>query len=189
MANLILVRHSEPDWGHHAPPSEWVLTERGRHRARLLREYLRKRHVDRIISSAEVKAVQTADIAAKAAGLEHQVSEPKLNEHNRDCEKLLNSNDRRNIIIESLRNPHELVYGTETINTALERFRKGIKRHVDKSSLETVAVVSHGTVISAFVEDELGIGAVETWDNFGLPGLIEFEWPNGDTIVDQCAFE
>jgi broad specificity phosphatase PhoE len=155
----------------------------------LLGEYLRDRHVDRIISSAEVKAIQTADTVAKAAGLEHQVSEPKLNEHNRDGEKPLSSNDRRNIIIESLRNPQELVYGTESINTALERFQTGIKRHVGKSSIETVAVVSHGTVISAFVEDELGIDAVETWNNFGLPGLIEFEWPNGDTLLDQCAFE
>lgn len=162
MANLILVRHSEPDWGRQALHSEWVLTGHGRYRATLLGEYRRERHVDRIISSPEVKAFQTADIAAKATGLERQVSEPKLNEHNRDGEKPLNSNDRRNIIFESLRNPQELVYGTESINTALERFRTGIIRHVDKSSLETVAVVSHGTVISAFVEDEIGIDSVET---------------------------
>jgi broad specificity phosphatase PhoE len=189
MGNLILIRHSEPEWGRHAPPSEWLLTDRGRYRATLLGEYLRNRRIDRIISSAEIKAIQTAEIAASAAELKYQVSEPKLNEHNREGENPLSSAERRQIIVKSLRNPHELIYGNETIAGALARFREGLELHVDSSLDEPVAVVSHGTVISAFAESELEIDAVELWDNFGLPGLIEFEWPNGDTILDQRAFE
>jgi len=99
------------------------------------------------------------------------------------------SGDKSSSKVSAILNPHELICGNETIAGVLARFQEGLELHVDSSSDESVAIVSHGTVISAFAESELGIDAVELWETYGLPGLIEFEWPNGDTILDQRAFE
>jgi broad specificity phosphatase PhoE len=84
MTNLLLIRHSMPAWGSHAPPSKWILTEEGRERSKDLGEYLKKRQVGRIFASTEVKAVETAEIAAKVAGVPNVIQDRDLREHDRD---------------------------------------------------------------------------------------------------------
>ena len=84
MTNLLLIRHSMPAWGPHAPPSKWKLTEEGRERSKDLGEYLKGRDVARIFASTEVKTVETAEIAAKVAGVPNVVQDHDLREHDRD---------------------------------------------------------------------------------------------------------
>ncbi|MBP38723.1 MAG: hypothetical protein CL726_05345 [Chloroflexi bacterium] len=62
-----------PPWGSHDPPSKWILTEEGRERSKRLGEYFRERHTTRIITSSEVKVIETAKIAARVAGISEVV--------------------------------------------------------------------------------------------------------------------
>ena len=58
--------------------------------------------------------------------------------------------------------------------------------HCDQD--ENVAVVSHGTVISTFVAQELGVDPVLLWKSMGLPWLVEIYWPNPTKIIREISF-
>jgi broad specificity phosphatase PhoE len=190
MTNLLLVRHSEPAWGPENPPSKWELTERGRERCRLLGEYLRQRGVGEIFASSEIKAIETAKIAAEIAGVSSVVSDTELREHDRDAtRKILSSADRRSLVIECMRKPDELIYGSVTVGEARDRFGGAVNRLMETVDSETVAMVAHGTVICSWIGQLLDIDPVPIWDSIGLPGIIEIEWPNPSKILDQRKFE
>jgi broad specificity phosphatase PhoE len=190
MTKLLLIRHSVPAWGPENPPSKWELTERGKDRSKLLGEYLKSRRTSRIFASSEVKALETAEIAAGIAGISSVTSYSGLREHDRDETRVvLTSTERRALIIECIRKPDELIHGSETVGAARDRFGKAVKRLMMDVTDETVAIVAHSTVISTFVGEILDIDPVPIWDSIGLPGFVEIEWPNPTEILDQQKFE
>jgi broad specificity phosphatase PhoE len=190
MTNLLLIRHAMPAWGSHAPPSKWVLTEQGREKSRVLGAYLKERRVGRIIASTEAKAVETAEIAAKMADVSQVTQDHDLREHDRDNTPTPAGADRQSLVIECIRNPNELIWGSETVSAARDRFSSAVNRLLDNAQDdETVAIVSHGTVITTFVGEKLGIDPVPIWESMGTPWLIEIEWPNPTEILDQRLFD
>lgn len=189
MTNLLLVRHSEPALKKGVLPSKWKITERGQDRSRLLGEYLNIHGIDRIIASSEVKAIETAEIAAEVAGIRHVHQEHDLREHNGDGAPFISSAERRSLVLESLRKPDEMIYGTETVRVAMNRFSRAIRRLINENTDQSVAVVAHGTVISAFIAAELDIDPGAIWSSQGLPGFVEIEWPNPSRILNQQKFE
>jgi len=70
---VILVRHAKAAPGQ--PDEGRALTEHGREAARLLGELLAERHPDAVVSSPLVRARETAQAIAEAAGLEVHVDE------------------------------------------------------------------------------------------------------------------
>jgi broad specificity phosphatase PhoE len=190
MTKLLLVRHSEPAWGPENPPSKWQLTERGRERSKLLGEYLKRRGVGEIFASSEIKAIETAEIAAQIAGVSTVTSDAGLREHDRDTtRKILSSADRRSLVIECIRKPGELIYGSVTVGEARDRFGSAVNRLMESTTSETVAIVAHGTVISSWIGQLLDIDPVPIWDSIGLPGFVEIDWPNPSKILNQRKFE
>lgn len=189
MTRLFLIRHSEPKLINGVPPAGWELTNRGRTRAKQLGEYLAEQQVERFFSSSEIKAIQTAAIAAERAGITNVTQIANLGEHDRTGTKIIGSAQRAAIVIESLRKPNDLIYGVETIAAAESRFASAVDSCMNDSTVESVAIVAHGTVISAFVGNLLDIDPVPIWESFGLPGFIELEWPNPIEIVQERRFE
>lgn len=189
MTQLLLVRHSEPVLSRLKPPSQWELTERGRERSLLLGEYLKQRGTDQIIASSELKAIETAEIAASVVGLEEVEQVHDLREHERKNSKIISADERRALVIESLRRSNELIFGSETVETARSRFADAITRLLQETSASTVAVVTHGTVMSAFVAHLLNADPGPIWNSLGLPGTLEIEWPDPTEIVSQLKFE
>lgn len=189
MTNLLLVRHSEPAWGPEIPPSMWELTERGRQRSRSLGEYLAERGVNAIFASPETKAAQTGEIAAGVAGVSDVVFVRDFREHEREEAPIIGDAERRALVIECIRRPDELIYGSESVRTATDRFSAAITDLMAGQDAEAVAVVAHGTVIATFVASVLGIDPVPIWESLGLPGLVEIEWPEPTEIVSQRNFD
>jgi 2,3-bisphosphoglycerate-dependent phosphoglycerate mutase len=190
MVNLILVRHSEPAWDPEIPPSRWLLTERGRHRSKLLGEYLGTRKIGQIFASSELKAIETAEIAAGFAGISLVNTDHDLREHDRDETRVvLTSSERRSLIIECLRRPETLIHGSVTVGTARRRFGKAVFRLMENATDQTVAIVAHGTVISSYVGELIGIDPVPIWDSMGLPGFVEIDWSNPTEILDKQQFD
>jgi broad specificity phosphatase PhoE len=188
MANLLLVRHSEPAWGPENPPSKWELTERGRNRSRSLGDYFVERRVDAVFASLELKAAQTAEIAAEVVGLPNVVLIHDLREHEREESPIIGDAERRALVIDCIRRPDELIYGSEPVRTATDRFGAAVAKLMSDQEAESVAVVAHGTVISTFVASVLNIDPVPVWESLGLPGLIEIEWPRPTEIISHRNF-
>jgi|LWDU01.1.fsa_nt_gi probable phosphoglycerate mutase/uncharacterized phosphatase len=190
MTNLLLIRHSMPAWGSHAPPSKWILTERGRELSKVLGKYLKERQVGLIFASTEVKTVETAEIAAEVARISNVVQDHDLREHDRDNTPTPVGADRQSLVIECIRKPGQLIWGSETVATARNRFGNAVVRLLENvQDEETVAIVAHGTVITTFVGEQLGIDPFPIWKSMGTPWLIEIEWPNPTEILDQRLFE
>ena len=189
MTKLLLIRHSIPAWGPNDPPSKWVLTEEGRERSKLLGEYLNQRRVGRIFASDEVKAIETAEIAARVAGISEVVTDHDLREHDRDNSPRPSNVDRDTLVVECIRNPDELVWGNESVATARDRFGSAVTRLMSTVDHECVALVAHGTVITTFVGQLLNVDPVPIWESMGIPWFIEIDWPSPIEISRQMSFE
>lgn len=169
--HLILVKHSSPKIIEDVPAREWKLSDEGRDRAQKLVEKLKKYRLNEIFSSDEPKAQQTAEIISGALGLENYVM-AGLHEQVREG-VLFSSYEEFQKKVESVfEQPDELVFGNETANQALDRFRKSVDLVLGSSNAETVLIVAHGTVISLYVSWLTGINGYSIWQKLGLPSFV-----------------
>jgi broad specificity phosphatase PhoE len=189
MPKLILVKHSEPAVDLELPPSKWILSDRGKRLVGLLADYLAMRGIGALHSSDEIKTVQTAEIVGETIGLPVNAVHD-LREHERHGTPIVDAEDWRSTVIESIRNQNEHIYGSEAVGTARIRFGAAVERLMETAGADqTVAVIAHGTVISTFAAELLDTDPVPIWESLGLPGLIEIEWPRPSKILTQLNFE
>ena len=122
MRRLVLVRHSKPEIERDEPASSWKLGEVGRHRSELLAARLRGFSPEVIWSSKEPKSVETAEIVARAFGVQARTA-AGLEEHDRSNVPFFETRDEFERAVEHFfREPDRLVLGTETAEQALARF-------------------------------------------------------------------
>lgn len=188
MTKLLLVRHSEPAWGPENPPSRWELTERGKKRSHALGDYLVERRVGAVFASLELKAAQTAEIAAEVTSFSNVVLVHDLREHEREETPIIGEAERRALVIDCIRRPDEVVYGSEPVRAATDRFGTAVTNLMSGEDAEAVAVIAHGTVIATFVASVLDIDPIPIWQSLGMPGLVEIEWPDPVEITSQRNF-
>lgn len=175
--HLILVKHSLPEIVESVPAREWNLSDEGQIRAQKLVEQLRTYQPEIIISSIEPKARQTADIIGEALGLKFMMM-AGLHEHDRNSSPFYSNDEFQSLIREFFAKPDKLIFGSETADQALVRFRRSMewisKSHEDKN----MVVVSHGTVISLFVSWLTGFDGYLLWKELGLPSLVVVDVQN-----------
>lgn len=189
MSRLVLIKHSLPQIVEGKPPSSWTLSPEGKRRASMLAVAVAAIKPVSVHSSAEEKAMQTAEFITDITGLTLSM-DPGFNEHDRSQEPFIGSNEEfKARIAESLRKPDELIYGSETISAAVDRFTAALSDAEKYSKPGNMVVVSHGTVISAYVASRVGVDPVELWQSLGLPGLICVNWPEPDHIELRQNFE
>jgi broad specificity phosphatase PhoE len=68
--------------------------------------------------------------------------------------------------------PERLVFGNETALQAGARFRSAIQTVLHLHAERTVAVVTHGTVLSLFVSELTGCDGFELWSKLSLPACV-----------------
>jgi broad specificity phosphatase PhoE len=178
MPNLILVKHASPQVVPGEPPERWQLSDEGRRRATALAERLATMP-DRpaaVVSSEESKASQTAEVIAGALGVP-MTTAPGLQEHERSTVPQMRSGEFISMVELMLRKPTELVLGEETAAEALERFDRAVSRLVEGHRDQTIAVVSHGTVIAMFVARHTHGAAFQIWREMGLPSYVVLSLP------------
>jgi len=171
MTPLILVKHSLPQVVETIPAREWTLSELGRERAEKLAERLRVYEPDFIVSSAEPKARQTASILAEILGLQFQVAQG-LHEHDRSTSPYYSEEVFHSLIQKFFAQPDTLVFGNETANQTLARFRSAVQSILDTHKENGVVLVSHGTVISLFVSWLTGCDGYALWHELALPSFV-----------------
>ena len=157
MPSLILARHSSPRVDPEIPAAEWTLSDEGRVRAEVMAGAMRPHRPQRIYSSNEPKAIETATIVADCLSIPFQVA-PGVHEHEgRDTGRHLPRPAFDAKIAEFFENPSRLVFGTETADDAHRRLAASIRDIAPENRFGSTVVVSHGTVISLFIGRSKGM--------------------------------
>ncbi len=176
MPKLVLIKHSLPDVRPDEPPSRWPLSDEGARRARLLAEVLAPLNLAAFYASRELKAVQTAALAADSLRLPFFVREG-LHEHDREGEPFSTAEEFEAKVRALFERPRRHLFGSETAEEALTRFEGAIAGVLAEAQGADIAVVAHGTVISLLAASRCGVDGFETWSRLGLPSYLVLETP------------
>jgi broad specificity phosphatase PhoE len=171
MKQLILVKHSLPEIVEDVPAREWELSEKGRALAERLADRLRQYQPEVVISSTEPKAKQTAEIVSASLDITPRVVDG-LHEHDRSHSPIYSQEKFQTLVRELFDKPDVLVFGDETANQALTRFRDSINAILNSHVNKNLVVVAHGTVISLFVSWLTGLDGYLLWKELGLPSFV-----------------
>lgn len=171
MKQLIFVKHSNPEIVEHVPAREWELSEDGRVRAKFLADKLKPYQPEVIVSSVEPKARQTAEILGAELGLTSHVMKG-LHEHDRSRAPFYSKEEFQALVREFFAKPGMLVFGDETAEQALTRFRESVNAVLKTYEDKKLVVVAHGTVISLFVSKLTGVDGYLIWKDLGLPSFV-----------------
>jgi broad specificity phosphatase PhoE len=173
----VLVKHSLPEIEPTIDAAEWRLGEEGRVRCLALAMVLSAYELDGIVSSTEPKAEETARIVGEVLSLDVELDE-RLREHDRTGTGWLGAERFGESVKAAFARPSEVVYGGESIDAARERFAAAAER-------PGTAIVSHGTVISAFAAARTGTDPFELWGRLGLPSLVVLEGSELVAVVEE----
>jgi broad specificity phosphatase PhoE len=177
MAKLILVKHAAPEVVPDVSSEQWRLSDRGRASCASLAEALRPHRPSVIVSSEEPKASETGGLVAQQLGVPCGTA-PDLHEHDRRGVPHMRSGEFISHVELMFRKRDQRVLGHESADEALRRFRDALRDVLARHPEETVAVVSHGTVIALYVaEHTKDHTAFELWRKLGLPSFVVLARP------------
>jgi broad specificity phosphatase PhoE len=182
-ARLILIKHSHVQVVPELPPEAWPLSEEGQRRCDALAERLRPLGIEVLLSSHELKARQTADRLGRVLGLSPRVWEG-VHEHDRRNVPVMRTGDFISAVAHFFRHPDRLVLGDETASQAKQRFERAVQQAQAAHPGQSVAIVTHGTVLSLYAADRADQDAFQLWRRLQLPSYIAFDGPDV-RIVDR----
>jgi len=176
MNYLLLVKHSLPEVVPAIPASQWRLSQAGRVRCAALAERIASYGSEMVISSTEPKAVETAQLVARQMDKPVRTFEG-LHEHDRTGVEFLGREEFESVVRNFFEHPDELVMGRETARQARERFSKALTSIEAEYPHKNLVVVSHGTVITLFVEKIAGLEPFSFWKRLELPSFVVLSQP------------
>lgn len=158
---LILVRHGETVWTRehrYQGVTDTALTTKGRRQARALAAFLRRQHVDVLITSSLRRAKETGKIIAQAIHRRPR-SIVQLNEisfghwEGKTAKELIRKKDR--IFFKWCEWKFVTPPGGESPRAAQQRTALALRAILRRHKGKTVAVVSHGGPIKMMISDAL----------------------------------
>jgi broad specificity phosphatase PhoE len=173
---LILIRHSQSQPDPARPASQWPLTTEGRRRCGPLADRLAAYAPGAIITSHERKAIETGSLVAARLGMPATVAN-ELHEHQREHVGWLPNPAFEQAVAAFFARPDELVFGEETAGQAGARFEAGVRSALEAHPSQTIALVTHGTVMTLFVAAHSGLAALPFWKSLGMPALVVMALP------------
>lgn len=187
---LILVKHSLPVIDPEKPAHKWKLSPEGEKRCIPLAQQVAVYQPQLIFSSHEPKAIQTAGILAERLGLSSHLVDD-LHEHERPEPGLLSPQDFEEKVKALFSNPITIAFGNESAAQAQARFHKAVINLIAQHPGKTILIVSHGTVISLFLQLVCQVEPFPLWKSLGLPSFIVLSMPDYqlETIVPSIISE
>ncbi len=167
MTQLYLIRHARTRMMGDAA-ERWPLSEKGRRDASTLARRDFWRRIDLAFSSPEPKALQTAEPAARRWGIPLEIV---------DCLRELRRprlvQDYEKTVERLFSDPEVSIVDMEPAAQAAERITRCIRGLVEAHSTQTLAVVSHGLVLTLFLAQLEGRWpTVAEWQSVPFTGLI-----------------
>lgn len=183
-SSWFLIRHGETDWnkeqrtqGH----TDNTLNETGKSQAEKAAQSLKNSNIDLIISSNLKRAVETAEIIARATGVEIMIDENLKERNYGEGEGLLREELKAKY--ESTKTKDHKIPGGESYDELLERAWKSFSEHQKAHVHKNVAVVSHGAVIRALLKQIKNW----SWDEMFASEGIKNAQPIKLDISDACT--
>lgn len=176
--SLIFVRHSQVLVDTAVSANQWRLSENGRFLCHQLAHQLAPHHPSRIITSTEPKAIETGQILAETLNVEWETAE-NLHEHQRENVPFYSREQFETVIAQFFAQPTELVFGQETAEQALHRFETAVSHLLARYPQETLAIVTHGTVLTLFLASHNPqLDPFIFWKSLQLPDFAIVSLPN-----------
>ena len=174
MGKIILIKHSMPNVTSDIPSKKWTLSEEGIINTKLLALKLEKFNFNKIYSSDEPKAMETAQILGNQFLKTVEVIKG-IHEQERESNRTIYPRDQWKKLMKKFFDfPDELIFGDETANAAKERFSTAIHNLIESNPRdEDIVVVTHGVVMSLFISKYNDIDIFNVWDTLGLPSYAE----------------
>ena len=184
---LLLVKHSNSNHNADQTAREWGLTDEGIARCKPLASHIAPYKPQRLFASTMLKTQQTAHYAAQELDNIPILSNPLLEEHNRQSNAPYGSLEGFRLRIKQMfEQPDDLIFGNETANQALQRFGQGVDEALKQAnSGENVVIIAHGTVNVLFTAQYNDIDIYDMWLKLKLPSIIVLDLPSFalDTVI------
>jgi broad specificity phosphatase PhoE len=130
-----------------------------------------------LYASPERKAQETAQLIARHLSLPIETV-ADLREHERGLSSFLSKDAWEATLTAFFSHPTELIFGDESAHQALQRFDAAVEKIVASTSYDSVALATHGTVITLFVASHNPqIDALAFWRSLQLPDLVVLTLP------------
>ena len=139
------ITHPQVQIDANVPVPEWGLSEIGRARALAMLEQPWVGSIRRVVSSAERKAIETAEILARQLGLTVEVRE-RMHENDRSATGFLPPPEFEAVADRFFANPHKSIRGWERAIDAQQRIVSEVEAVLDAAVGGDVAFVGHGGV-------------------------------------------
>lgn len=160
---ILLVKHAQPVLDPTVPPRQWVLGQEGEAQSRELAGRLAAYLPFNLFSSTEPKAARTAAIVAAQLKIATR-SIAGLEELDRRASPIVSAEEHERLNASVFETRDAPTVGEESANDALSRFSAAISHIlVTTPPKERIVVVTHGTVIALFLEQQTGANAFDTW--------------------------
>lgn len=166
-AAIVLVRHAAPEILPDQPYGRWPLSDQGRAAARRLAREPLWRDLDRIFTSPELKAQETAQIIAGPNGITVTAVE-ELREADRPHGQWFD--DYPAAVAGYLRTPREPVHGWEAAASLLSRFSDHLALLAGVQPLP-FAVLGGGLALSIYIASLEARDPYPIWSNLRMPDL------------------
>ncbi len=172
-ADLVLIRHAQPNVDPSIPAARWPLAQDGRAAAMWLGEELRAFDIEQLVSSEEPKAAGTAEAIAAALDVPWSTV-PNLGEHGREALPWLGADAWHAQLKRFFETPDELVFGLETAAQALTRFAGAVDeaRKMSQCVSGRLGIVSHGTVMALYIARLRDESPYSIWRNLKMPDYV-----------------
>lgn len=183
MADVILIRHSISQQQPGISAHQWTLTPEGRARCIALAQQLYPYGIARIYTSAEPKARLTGELVAQFLGGLPCSIEEALHETKREhTPYFADVAQFQAAIQDAMAHAYELRFGEETFTDARERFANAVNRLVAAHPGQSIALVSHGTVMSLYLAHIAQRNVYDLWMQMGMPGYARLSLPDLELI-------
>lgn len=186
--HLLFVRHSLPVLEESIERRFWHLSDEGRRRADAMADYLRRYDVQAIVSSDELKSIETAHAISTRLNCPFEV-DARLREHSIDSEPFRSEPAFKRLVHSFFASPDEIVFGTESAITACDRLATAVSTAREKYPTGDVALVSHGRLLSAFLAPILDTDPFALWKRLKTPALVALSLPKLDVAEVVETFE
>ena len=176
-SSLLLIRHAQTVLDPSAPADDWRLTPEAYRACRDLAKGLAGKGLSCIVSSETFKAKETARVLAEGLELP-TMSAPNLHEHERVGTPFLSDDAFLSALQALFAYPDKLVFGSETAHSARERFDRAVRAALAQYPGETLAIVTHATVMSLFVAHYSAVDAFSYWQTLRMPDTVWLRLPS-----------
>jgi len=139
------ITHPQVQIDANVPVPEWGLSEIGRARALAMLEQPWVGSIRRLVSSAERKAIETAETLARQLGLTVEVRE-RMHENDRSATGFLPPPEFEAVADRFFANPHKSIRGWERAIDAQQRIVSEVEAVLDAAVGGDIAFVGHGGV-------------------------------------------